>query len=165
MTDVQEFGHDRERMPQIRRRGRGAHIDAHSMSRRLASNRESVSGQHADPALTTGPRENGAAPGFRQMQPGMGRRFLRLDVEANERLAENGLAPAQLFTLIVDDPPRSPIFKYDGRHQRSERADAPAIDAQRGGDVAQNGARRDDKAIAEAWRNTFREAAHMNGEF
>ena len=32
MTGVQEFGHDRERMPQFRQRGRGAHIDAHRMS-------------------------------------------------------------------------------------------------------------------------------------
>ena len=32
MTGVQEFGHDRERMPQFRQRGRGAHIDAHGMS-------------------------------------------------------------------------------------------------------------------------------------
>ena len=63
MTGVQEFGHDRERMAQIRQRGRGADIDAHSMSRRLASNRESISGQHADAPLTAGPGENGARQG------------------------------------------------------------------------------------------------------
>lgn len=118
MTGVQELGHDRERVPQLRMRGRSGHIDAHCMNRSLASNRESVGRQHADATLTTGPGETGAAPGFRQVQPGVRRRLLRLHIEADERIAHYGLTPAQLLALEVDDPPRRSIFKHAGRHQR-----------------------------------------------
>ena len=165
MTGVQELGHSRECLPEIRVRGRSGHIDAHCVNRSLASNRESVGGQPAYATLTTGPRETGASPGFRQVQPGVRRRLLGLHIEADERIAQYGLTPAQLLALMVNDPPRRSIFKHVRRHQRSQRADAPAIDAQRGGDVAKDGARGDDKAIAKAWRNTLREAAYVNGEF
>ena len=75
------------------------------------------------------------------------------------------MAAPQLFTLIFDDPPRGSIFQHIGRHDHCQWANAPAINPQRRGDVAQNGARRDDKAIAKTWRDTFRKAAHMDSEF
>ena len=73
--------------------------------RRLSSDRESISGQHADAALTTGPGENGASPRFGQMQPSVRRGLSRLNIEGRERVAQDGLPPAQLLTLKFDDLP------------------------------------------------------------
>ena len=135
------------------------------MGESFASDSERIRGKHADAALTAGARESGASPGFGQMQPGMRRRLLGLNIEGRERVAQNGLPPAQFLALEFDDPRRGPIFQQIGGDQRRERADAPAIDPQRRRDIAQNRAWRDHEAIAKAGRDAFRQAADMDGQF
>ena len=165
MAGIQELGDDRERMPQVAERRRSAQIDAHGMGQGFAPDRKGVGRQHADAALTAGPREGGAPPRLGQMQPGMRRRLMALNVEAastSRRMAcrrRNSSRWTSMIRIAV------PVFQQIGRNQRGERADAPAIDPQRRRDIAQDRAWRDHESIAQAGRDAFRQAADMDGQF
>ena len=73
-----------------------------------------------------------------------------LNIECRERVAQNGLPPAQFLALEFDDPLRSPLFQQNGGNQCREGADAPAIDPEGRRDIAQNRAWRDHEPIAQA---------------
>jgi hypothetical protein len=129
MAGIQKFGDDRERLTQVTKRRRSAQIDAHGMGQSFAPDRKRVGREHADATLTAGPGESGASPGFGQMQPGVRRRLMRLNIKCRECVAQNGLPPAQLLTLEFDDPPRGPFFQQNGCACRKSNPDILVVES------------------------------------
>ena len=95
MAVVQQPGNDDKRVAQIAQGRRSPQVDPNGMDQGLASDGKGVGGQHADAALTAGPRKGPAPPGFGQMQPGVRRGLMTLNVVGSEHLAEDGLPAAQ----------------------------------------------------------------------